>query len=299
MGFGFGSLLAHIEYNFRKKEVLVVVASNVDLRHPRVGVVRGARAHGAVAAGAHHAVGVGAAVRERRVGVVAGVPARQRRGGLAGRAARALAAHRLLGALGHAQLVEALGVLLLVPFLAHGVDVRDVGVLVLDAGVLRLVARVVVGDRGKVDRRLQRAVVEAVLQVRAAVGARNRLAHRGVVVRVAVAVGDVGGLVAKARHGVAAVVAVGGRAHALLGDVRDARGPARNAGAVLERVVRRAVGVVVARVVHAARNLDRGAVLEPLAVLVLVVRVRVAGEDRAIVVFVATAQGKAVACMGP
>ena len=258
------------------------MAQRVDLGRPGVRVVGPAGAGvalGAVAALADHAVGVGAAVRERRVDVVAGVFARERRVGLARRAARAVAALGLLGALGHAQLVEGFGVLLLVPLLALGVVVLDVDVRLVPFVQVR-VALVVVGDGRKVDRALQRAVVEAVARVGGALGCLH--IQLLVVARIAVDVGDVRDGVAVAQQGERAAVAVdagvGRRAHALRRDVLLTGG--------------RAVGVevVLGRVVLAARHLDRGAPFHARAVVVLGKVGRRGRQDRAIVVGVAAAQ---------
>lgn len=151
--------------------------------------------------------------------------------------------------------------LVLVPRVFGRLQVGDVdvgGVPVVPVRVLR----VEVGDGGEVYFGAQRAIVEA------------GLVAVEVVPRLAVQVGDVVRFVAVAelRQLLAAgarLGAIGGRAHALLGNVGVARLAIGDAGAVLERVVRRAVGVVVVLVDRAARVLDARAPLEARAVVVL------------------------------
>ena len=186
----------NIENDLVEEEVFIVVIVHVDLGHPLFGIVIVAKALVAVAAigdvvfvGAETLAARGAGVpagvlafggrgpRARdRIGIVRGeVPDRV---GLARCAARAVATQRLLGPLGDAQLVKGLGVLFLVPLLANSVVVFDVDVRLVPV-VQVGVALKVVGDRGKVDGRLQRAIVEAVPNVCPSVDSRLgvRLTH--------------------------------------------------------------------------------------------------------------------------
>ena len=268
-----------------EEEVFIVVIGHVDLGHPLFGIVIVAIALVAVAAigdvvcvGAEalfsHGAGVPAGVlafggrgpRARdRIGIVRGeVPDRV---GLARCAAGAFATQRLLGALGNAQLVKGLGMLFLVPLLASRVVVFDVDVRLVPV-VQVGVALKVVGDRGEVDRALQRAIVEAVPLVNATASRLgDHLKVLGVVVGLVVDGFEVLYVVAVAQKGEALVVCIGVAVqvvgsigwwtHALVGDCSGVCG-------AIVRIQEIQFGVVLA-----ARQLLGGAPLEPLAIVVL------------------------------
>ena len=135
----------------------------------------------------------------------------------------------------------------------------DVGIIPVVPTRLRWVE---VGDRGKVDRRTQRAIVEAGL---VAIEVVPGLAIQVGNVILFVAVAELRQLcAARAR-----LDAIGRRAHALLGNVRITRLAIGDAGAVQGGVVRGAIGVVVVLVERAALVLYARAPLEAGAVVVL------------------------------
>jgi len=166
----------------------------------------------------------------------------------------------------YAQLIERFWVLSLQPGVFRIFEVGDVRIghiLVVNCFMLH----VVVGDGRQVNRRLKRPVSKAVLRVGVATGIGDHILVEAIV---AILLGNVQVRVAVAQ--VAKGPSVGWWAHALRGDVLVARRTVGNACAVYRRVVKWTIGVVIVQVALTASVLDACCPLEPLAVVVLVIR---------------------------